>query len=69
LDRWIEWPTPVRFGPIEVTELDNGGPSILATADGPIRPQHYGFVISKADSDAVFGRRSRVMRQLSSLVL
>jgi catechol 2,3-dioxygenase-like lactoylglutathione lyase family enzyme len=49
-------PTPVRFGPFEVVELDNGVSLDFAAADGPIQPQHYAFLISEADFDAVFGR-------------
>jgi hypothetical protein len=49
---------PVRFGPFEVVELDNGVSLDFAAADEPIRPQHYAFLISEADFDAVFGRIS-----------
>ena len=49
-------PAPVRFGPFEVVELDNGVSLDFAAADGPIQPQHYAFLISEADFDAVFGR-------------
>jgi catechol 2,3-dioxygenase-like lactoylglutathione lyase family enzyme len=47
---------PVRFGPFEVVELDNGVSLDFAGADGPIQPQHYAFLISETDFDAVFGR-------------
>ena len=49
-------PAPVRFGHFELVELDNGVSLDFAAADGPIRPQHYAFLISDADFDAVFGR-------------
>jgi hypothetical protein len=49
-------PAPVRFGPFEVVELDNGVSLDFAAADGPIQPQHYAFLISEVDFDAVFGR-------------
>jgi catechol 2,3-dioxygenase-like lactoylglutathione lyase family enzyme len=49
-------PAPVRFGPFEVVELDNGVSLDFAAADGPIQPQHYAILISEADFDAVFGR-------------
>jgi hypothetical protein len=52
----LERPTPVRFGPFEVIELDNGVPLDFAAADGPIQPPHYAFLISEADFDAVFCR-------------
>jgi catechol 2,3-dioxygenase-like lactoylglutathione lyase family enzyme len=47
---------PVRFGPFQVVELDNGVSLDFATADGPIQPQHYAFLTSESDFDAVFGR-------------
>jgi extradiol dioxygenase family protein len=37
-----------RFGHFDVVELAN--------AEGSIRPQHYAFLISEADFDAVLGR-------------
>ncbi len=49
-------PPPVRFGPFEVVELDNGVSLDFATADGLIQPQHYAFLMSEADFDVVFGR-------------
>ena len=49
-------PAPVRFGPFEVVELDNGVSLDFAAADGAIHPQHYAFLISEADFDKVFGR-------------
>ena len=49
-------PAPTRFGHFDVVELDNGVSLDFAHADGPIRPQHYAFLISEADFDAVLGR-------------
>jgi len=49
-------PAPTRFGHFDVVELDNGVSLDFADAEGPIRPQHYAFLISEADFDAVFGR-------------
>ena len=49
-------PAPVRFGHFEVVEFDNGVSLDFAAADGPIRPQHYAFLVSEADFDVVFGR-------------
>src|SRR5579872_4872813 len=49
-------PAPVRFGPFEVVELDNAVSLDFAAAAGPIQPQHYAFLISEADFDAVFDR-------------
>ncbi len=49
-------PAPVRFGPFEVVELDNGVSLDFASVEGPIQPQHYAFLIGEADFDAVMGR-------------
>ena len=49
-------PAPVRFGHFDVVELDNGVFLDFADSKGPIRPQHYAFLISEADFDAVLGR-------------
>jgi catechol 2,3-dioxygenase-like lactoylglutathione lyase family enzyme len=49
-------PAPSRFGPFAVVELDNGVSLDFAAAEGAIQQQHYAFLISEADFDAVFGR-------------
>jgi len=49
-------PTPGRFAHFDVVALDNGVSLDFADAKGPIRPQHYAFLISEAEFDAVFGR-------------
>jgi catechol 2,3-dioxygenase-like lactoylglutathione lyase family enzyme len=49
-------PAPVRFSHFDVVQLDNGVSLDFANADGPIRPQHYAFLIGEADFDAVLGR-------------
>src|SRR5215831_18056138 len=49
-------PAPTRFGHFDVVEFDNGVSLDFANAEGPIRPQHYAFLISEADFDATFGR-------------
>lgn len=49
-------PAPTRFGHFDVVELDNGVSLDFADAESPIRPQHYAFLISEADFDAVFNR-------------
>jgi hypothetical protein len=43
-------PAPVRFGPFEVVELDNGVSLDFAAADEPIQPQHY----TTADAGSIF---------------
>jgi extradiol dioxygenase family protein len=47
---------PTRFGHFDVVELDNGVSLDFANAEGPIRPQHYAFLIGETDFDAVLGR-------------
>jgi catechol 2,3-dioxygenase-like lactoylglutathione lyase family enzyme len=47
-------PEPVRFGPFLVVEVDNG--VSLDYHDGDVAPQHYAFLVSEADFDAIFGR-------------
>jgi catechol 2,3-dioxygenase-like lactoylglutathione lyase family enzyme len=47
---------PVRFGPFQVVELDNGVSLDYMAAQPPIQPQHYAFLLTEADFDAVLGR-------------
>ena len=49
-------PDPIRFAHFDVVALDNGVSLDFAEADGSIRPQHYAFLISEADFDAVLDR-------------
>jgi catechol 2,3-dioxygenase-like lactoylglutathione lyase family enzyme len=49
-------PAPVGFGHFEVVELDNGASLDFADSQGPIQAQHYAFLISEPEFDAVFGR-------------
>ena len=49
-------PAPTRFAHFDVVALDNGVSLDFAEVEGPIRPQHYAFLISEADFDAVLGR-------------
>lgn len=49
-------PTPTRFARFDVVELDNGVSLDFASAEGPIRSQHYAFLIGEADFDSVLGR-------------
>jgi catechol 2,3-dioxygenase-like lactoylglutathione lyase family enzyme len=49
-------PAPVRFGPFLVVEVDNGVSLDYHDTDGDIAPQHYAFLVSEDDFDAIFGR-------------
>jgi hypothetical protein len=47
---------PVHFGPFHGVELDNGVTLDFIRADGPIKPNHYAFLVSEEEFDAIFGR-------------
>jgi catechol 2,3-dioxygenase-like lactoylglutathione lyase family enzyme len=49
-------PAPSRFGHFDVVELDNGVSLDFAKVEGQIQPQHYAFLVSEADFDAIFNR-------------
>jgi hypothetical protein len=48
-------PAPTRFGPFEVVQV---GPTSLdfMTTDQEIPSQHYAFLVSEPEFDAIFGR-------------
>src|SRR5437588_4049643 len=51
-------PSPVPFGPFQTVTLEHG--ASLDYADVPddeeIRPQHYAFLVSEDDFDAIYGK-------------
>lgn len=48
-------PAPTEFGPFLVVELSNGvSLDFMATADP--EPQHYAFLVTEPEFDAIFGR-------------
>jgi extradiol dioxygenase family protein len=47
---------PVAFGPFAVVELDNGVSLDFMDVDGDITVQHYAFLISEDEFDAVSAR-------------
>ena len=49
-------PTPTRFGPFHVVEMDNGVSLDFMQSERPPAPQHYAFLIGEADFDQVLGR-------------
>ncbi|HKP57714.1 MAG TPA: VOC family protein [Polyangiales bacterium] len=50
-------PTPKPFGPFLVVEVANGvSLDFIDDHDGPISRQHYAFLVSEADFDAIFAR-------------
>ncbi len=53
-------PAPARFGPFLVVALDNGVSLDFMEPDGEVSFEHYAFLMSEAEFDAVFERiRSR----------
>jgi hypothetical protein len=49
-------PEPGSFGPFAVVELQNGVSLDFMDVEGEIPTQHYAFLISEAEFDAVAGR-------------
>lgn len=49
-------PMPTRLGRFEVVQLDNAVSLDFADCPGPVQVQHYAFLISEADFDAVLRR-------------
>jgi len=49
-------PAPVRFGPFHGVELDNGVTLDFMQVDGAIASQHYAFMVSESEFDAIYGR-------------
>ena len=47
---------PVPFGPFHGVELDNGVTLDFLSTDEPFLVEHYAFLVSDADFDAIFGR-------------
>ena len=49
-------PAPAHWGPFEVVATANGTNLDFLDADGEIAPQHYAFLVSEAEFDAIFTR-------------
>ena len=50
-------PAPIPFGPFLCVETDNGvSLDVIATGDYEMQPQHYAFLVSEEEFDAIFGR-------------
>jgi catechol 2,3-dioxygenase-like lactoylglutathione lyase family enzyme len=45
-----------RYGPFVPVRIPNGVTLDFAEASGPITPQHYAFLVSEDDFDAIFAR-------------
>lgn len=49
-------PAPRRWGPFEVVATANEVNVDFMQADGEIHPQHYAFLVSEPEFDAILGR-------------
>ncbi|HYW56640.1 MAG TPA: VOC family protein [Polaromonas sp.] len=49
-------PAPVRFGPFHAVALDNGVTLDFLTHDGDITVEHYAFLVSEEEFNAILGR-------------
>jgi catechol 2,3-dioxygenase-like lactoylglutathione lyase family enzyme len=49
-------PAPAEYGPFLVVEVDNGVSLDFMQVDEVAGPQHYAFLVSEEDFDAIFGR-------------
>jgi catechol 2,3-dioxygenase-like lactoylglutathione lyase family enzyme len=49
-------PAPTPFGPFQVVTLGNGVSLDFVDTSEDIHPQHYAFLVSEPDFDAIFGR-------------
>ena len=47
---------PATFGPFQVVETANGVSLDFADDHGEVHPQHYAFLVSEDEFDAIFGR-------------
>jgi len=52
----LDLPGPSRWGPFEVVRTDNEANIDFMTVDGAIATQHYAFLVSEAEFDAIFKR-------------
>ena len=58
-------PAPARFGPFHAVELDNGVSLDFRGTDRAVAPQHYAFLVSEQEFDAVLAQiRDRKLRPL-----
>jgi catechol 2,3-dioxygenase-like lactoylglutathione lyase family enzyme len=56
LTEMLGLPVAVPFGPFLAVELDNGVSLDFHDVDEEIRPQHYAFLITEPEFDAVYER-------------
>jgi catechol 2,3-dioxygenase-like lactoylglutathione lyase family enzyme len=56
LSEILDVPAPTRFGPFLVVEVANGVSLDYMDDDGAYTGQHYAFLVSEDEFDAIFGR-------------
>lgn len=56
LARTLGLAAPVPFGPFLVVHVANGVSLDFVEVGGKIAPQHYAFLVSEDEFDAIFGR-------------
>ena len=49
-------PAPTRFGPFLTVETSNGVSLDFLATEGKIASQHYAFLVSESEFDAIFAR-------------
>ena len=49
-------PAPTRFGPFLTVETSNGVSLDFLATEGTIASQHYAFLVSESEFDAIFAR-------------
>jgi catechol 2,3-dioxygenase-like lactoylglutathione lyase family enzyme len=49
-------PSPKRWGPFVMVATDNGANIDFMNTDSTITPQHYAFLVSEPEFDAILGR-------------
>jgi catechol 2,3-dioxygenase-like lactoylglutathione lyase family enzyme len=47
---------PTTYGPFLVVHVDNDVSLDFADDHGPVRPQHYAFLVEESEFDEIFGR-------------
>jgi len=47
---------PTTYGPFLVVQVDNDVSLDFADDHGPVRPQHYAFLVEESEFDEIFGR-------------
>jgi catechol 2,3-dioxygenase-like lactoylglutathione lyase family enzyme len=49
-------PAATNYGPFRIVQVDNDVSLDFADDHGPVRPQHYAFLVSEDEFDEIFGR-------------